>query len=304
MLRAGLVRGDERQIDLGLLRRAQLDLRLLRGFLEPLQSLPIVAQVDALVLLELVDEPVDHTLVKVIAAEVRVAVRGLHLENTLAELEDRDVERATTEVVHGDDLVLLLVEAVREGCRGGLVDDPQNLKTRDLTRVLCGLTLLVVEVRRYCDHRLRDLLAEVRLSVGLQLLEDHRRDLGRRELLGVPKNDLHAAVRRGLDLVRDHLQGPLDLRVGEAPAHEALDRVDRVLGVRDRLALRDLADKALSALRERDDRRRDPSAFRVRDDRRLATFHVGHRRVRCSEVNADDFCHFSSSPCLRSHSKR
>jgi len=304
VLRAGLVRGDERQIDLGLLRRAQLDLRLLRGFLEPLQSLPIVAQVDALVLLELVDEPVDHTLVEVVAAEVCVAVRGFHLEDTFAELEDRNVERATTEVVHGDDLVLLLVQAVREGCRGGLVDDPENLETRDLTRVLCRLALLVVEVSRNGDDRLRDLLAEVRLSIGLELLKDHCRDLGRRELLAVPENDLDAAVRRRLNLVRDHLHGPLDFGVGEAPAHEALDRVDRVFGVRDRLPLRDLADEALSGLRERHDRRRDPSALRVGDDRRLATFHVGHRRVRRSEIDADHFCHFSSSPCLRSHSRR
>src|SRR5713226_2818960 len=94
MLRSGLVGRDEREVDLGLLRRAQLDLRLLRGLLEALQGLTVVAQIDALVLLELVDEPVDDPLVEVVAAEVRVAVRGLHLEDALAELEDRDVERA------------------------------------------------------------------------------------------------------------------------------------------------------------------------------------------------------------------
>src|SRR5207247_8061556 len=130
-----------------------------------------------------------------------VAVSGVNLEGTIAELEERDVDRATAEVVRGDDFVLFLVEVVREGCRGGLVDDPENLETRDLTRVLCGLALLVVEVRRNGDHRLRDLLAEVRLSIGLELLKDHRRDLGRRELLAVPENDLDAAVRRRLDLV-------------------------------------------------------------------------------------------------------
>ena len=61
------------------------------------------------------------------------AVRGLHLEDALTELEDRDVERAAAEVVHGDDFVLLLVESIRERCGGRFVDDPQDLETGDLT---------------------------------------------------------------------------------------------------------------------------------------------------------------------------
>src|SRR5207248_1048153 len=56
-------------------------------------------------------------------------------------------------------------------------------------------------------------------------------------------------------------------------------------------AFRDLADEALSVLRERDDRRRDPSALSVRDDRRLATLHVGDGRVRGPQIDTDDLWH-------------
>jgi hypothetical protein len=42
---------------------------------------------------------VDQALVEVVAAEVRVAVGRLHLEHAVADLEDRDVERAAAEVV-------------------------------------------------------------------------------------------------------------------------------------------------------------------------------------------------------------
>src|SRR2546425_10096936 len=302
VLRTRRVGGDERQVDLRLLGRAELDLRLLRGLLEPLERHAVALEVDALVLLELLDEPVHDPLVEVVAAEVRVAVRRLHLEDAFAELQDRDVEGAAAEAVDGDDLVLLLVEPVRKRRRGRLVDDPQDLEARDLARVLRRLALLIVEVRRDGDDRLRDLLAEMRLGIGLELLEDHRRDLGRRELFAVAEHDLDAAVGRLLDLVGDHLDGPLHLGVGESPAHEALDRVDRVLAVRDRLSLRDLADETLPGLRERDDRRRDPPALRVRDDRRLAAFHVGDGRVRGAEVNADDLSHCCCSPSSRSHS--
>src|SRR6266540_1179913 len=70
VLRSRLVGRDEREVHLGLLGRAELDLRLLRGLLEALKRLAVVAQVDALVLLELVDEPVNDALVEVVAAEV------------------------------------------------------------------------------------------------------------------------------------------------------------------------------------------------------------------------------------------
>src|SRR6185503_1950400 len=53
VLRTRLVGRDERKVDLGLLCGAELDLRLLGGLFEALESLTIVAQVDALVLFEL-----------------------------------------------------------------------------------------------------------------------------------------------------------------------------------------------------------------------------------------------------------
>ena len=56
MLRAGRVGRDERQVDLGLRGRGQLDLGLLGRLLEPLQRELVAAQVDALLLLELVGQ--------------------------------------------------------------------------------------------------------------------------------------------------------------------------------------------------------------------------------------------------------
>src|SRR5690606_10155738 len=85
------------------------------------------------------------------------------------------------EVVDGDDLVLLFVQAVGEGGRGRLVDDAQDLEAGDAPRVLRRLALRIVEVRRDRDDRLRDLVAEVILRGLLHLLKDHRGDLRRAE---------------------------------------------------------------------------------------------------------------------------
>ena len=255
VLRPGGVGGDVGQVDLGRRRRGQLDLRLLGGLLEALEGLLVLRQVDALVLLELRQQPVDDALVEVVAAQVRVAIRGLDLEHALAQLQDRDVEGAATQVVDRDLLVVLLVQAVGQGRGRGLVDDPLDLEARDPPGVLGRLALGVVEVGGDRDDRLGDLLAQVRLGVGLQLLEDHCADLGRR-VVAVAGNDADP-VGLGvlLDVVRDETLGALHLGVVPAAAHEALDRVDGVGRVGDRLALGQLADHALAGLGESDDRR-------------------------------------------------
>ena len=56
---------------------------------------------------------------------MRVAIGGQHLEHTLFELQDRDVEGAAAEVVHGNRSAVPLVEAVGERCRRRFIEDPQ-----------------------------------------------------------------------------------------------------------------------------------------------------------------------------------
>ena len=289
VLRALGGRGDERQVDLRRHRRRELDLRLLAGLVEPLERHRVLRQVDPLVALELRNHPVDDRLVEVVATEVVVAVRRLDVVHALAELEHRDVERPASEI-EDEDRVLggFLVEPVSECGRGRLVDDPQDVEPGDLAGVLRRLPLRVVEVRGNGDDGVRDRLAEIRFGVGLELLEDHRRDL-RRCVLRPLDLDAGVVVRALDDLVGDdlHLFGDLV----ELAAHEPLDREDRVLRVRDLLALRGCADEPLAVTPEGDDGRSGASAFRVRDDGGLGSFEDGHARVGRPEIDADGLCH-------------
>jgi hypothetical protein len=150
-----LVRGDERQVDPWSAGRAELDLGLLRGLLEALHRHRVPGEVDAFLVLELLGGQRMISLVPVVAAEVRVAVGAEHLEDAVADVEDRDVEGAAAEVEDRDLLVLLaLVQAVGERGRGRLVDDALDLEARDLAGVLGRLALGVVEVGRHGDDRL------------------------------------------------------------------------------------------------------------------------------------------------------
>ena len=98
VLRARGVRGDEGQVDFRLERRRELDLRPLRGLLEPLERHLVRREIDALVLFELLDHPVDDALVQVVAAEMSVSIRRLDLDDAVADLQDRDVEGAAAKI--------------------------------------------------------------------------------------------------------------------------------------------------------------------------------------------------------------
>ena len=293
VLRAGRVRRQEGQVDLGLRRRRQLDLRLLGGVLEALQHQLVAADVDADVLLELLDQPLDDAIVEVVAAEVRVAVGRDDLDHVLRDLEDRDVEGAASEVVDRDDLLLggaglALAEAVREGGGGRLVDDALDLEAGDTAGVLGGLALGVVEVRGHRDDGLGDRLVEVVLGSLLQLHQHAGADLGRRVHLAADA-DLGVTVGRAHDLVGH--AGDFSLQVIVGHAHEALDRKHGVLGVRDRLASSLLTDEHVAVLLEGDDRGGGPAALFVGDDFRLVALHDADDGVRRTEVDSNDLSH-------------
>ena len=103
-----------------------------------------------------------------------VAVGAAYLEDAVSELEGRDVEGTAAQVIDGDLLVLLLFKAVGKRCRGGLVDNAQDLETGDLAGILGGVALGVVEVSGDGDDGLSDLLTKLGLGVALELGQDHR----------------------------------------------------------------------------------------------------------------------------------
>ena len=148
-------RDDEGEVHLRLAHARQLALGLLGGVLQALQRHPVLAEVDAVLLLEALDEPVDDPRVDVLAAEERVAGGRDDLEDAArADLEDRDVERAAAEVVDGDRLLDVLAEPVGQRGRRRLVDDADDVEPGNLAGVLGGLPLVVVEVRRDGDDGL------------------------------------------------------------------------------------------------------------------------------------------------------
>ena len=106
----------------------------------------------------------------------------------------------------------------------------------------------VVKIRRDGDDRLRHRVAEVRLSIALQLHERACADFLRRVLLAI-----------------DVVGVPL-------LAHEPLDAAERAVGVGDRLAFGHFTDEHFAALGKRNNRGGRSRTFGVGDDDWFAGF--------------------------------
>src|SRR5690606_28130653 len=201
VLGPGGVGGDEGQVDIGAGAAGKVDLGLLGRFLEALQRHLVVTQIDLVVLFELGRDPIDDDLVEIVAAQMGVAIGGLHLEYAVADFQDGNVEGSAAQIVHGDGLVLLLVQPVGQGGRRGLVHDAEHFQAGNLTGVLGGLALGVVEIGGHGDHGLGHGFAQVVFGDLLHGLEHHGGNLGRGEFLSV---DFHGHGFGGTahDLVR------------------------------------------------------------------------------------------------------
>ncbi len=117
---------------------------------------------------KLVCKVVHQHFVKVIAAQMGVAVGCQYFEYPIAKFQDRYIEGTAAQVVY-QNLVgaFFLVESVCKGSCGRLVDDSLYIKTCDSARVLGGLFLSVREVSRNRDNRFRNLFAQISLSIVL-----------------------------------------------------------------------------------------------------------------------------------------
>src|SRR5207247_10060069 len=78
-----LIRRDEGQVDLRLHHGRQLHLRLLGGFLEPLQRHRVLGRVDPLIALALGHQPLADARVEVVTAQQRAALGLLQLDPAL-----------------------------------------------------------------------------------------------------------------------------------------------------------------------------------------------------------------------------
>ena len=296
VFRAGGVCRDVGQVDVGLRAAGELNLGFLSRFFEALQRQHIFAEVHALLFFELANDEVDDALVEVFTTQKRIAVGGQHFKLLFAidigNLDDGHVKRAATQVIHRNLAVafFVLVQAESQRGSGRLVDDAFDIQAGDAARVFGGLALRVVEIRRHGDHRVGDFFAQVIFCGLLHFAQNVSADLLRCHAVAAHFDPGVAVIGRS-NFVGHQVDVLLHFFFRELAPDQALDRIQRVLGVGHRLALGRRADQHLAIFLVRNDGRRGTRAFGVFNDLGHIAFHDGHAAIGGAQVNANDSSH-------------
>ena len=144
---------DEGQGNRGALHTTEFDLGLLGRLSQALKGLAIAAEVNLMLLLEGVSQPIDDPTIPVITAQLRVTAGGLDIEDPLGNAQDRDVKGAAAEVKDEHPFDGAAIKPVGQGSRGGLVQDALNRNPSQTAGITGGLALGIIEIGGDRDHR-------------------------------------------------------------------------------------------------------------------------------------------------------
>ena len=118
--------------------------------------------------------------------------------------------RSATKVKDYDFLVLVFfIQAVGQGSRRGLIDNPLYFKPRNFTGFLGSLPLGIVEVGRDGNYRTADGLTEIILGCLFHFLQNHRR-----EFLGGVKASVNVYPRGVVVSFDDFVRHPFGFLLG------------------------------------------------------------------------------------------
>jgi len=287
VLGASSIGSDERKVNLSSRGRRQLNLSLLSSLSDTLNGHTVVLEVNVVLLLELLNKVTDNDDIEILTTKMGITVGRLDLENTLLDLKDGDIEGTTTKIENSNDLVVGLLKTVGKGSSSGLVNDTEDVHANNLTSILGGLSLGVIEVGRDGNNGVLDGLAKVSLSGLLHLVKDETTNLSGRVLLTA---GLEPGITVGVldNLVGDLLDILLDLSILESTTNQTLGGKKSVLGVDNGLTLGSNTDKTLTVLGESNNGGGGSSTLSVLDDLGDLAFHDGNGRVGGTQIDTDN----------------
>ena len=132
---------------------------------EFLRQFAMRREVNLVVLQNLLVDKGLQQIVDVVAAQVRIAVRGKHLIDVAFargnQLEDGNIKGAAAQIVNGHLASLLFVQPVSQGRGRWFVYQAQHFQTGELAGILGGLALRIVEISGHRDDSAIYSVAEI-----------------------------------------------------------------------------------------------------------------------------------------------
>src|SRR6266550_9262791 len=109
------------------------------------------AEVNTITVLEFSFQTLQQQVVKVIAAELIVAVAGKHFGDVALNADDRNVKGAAAKVVDHGGVVGSIAETVGEAGGSRLIEDPHHFQACQHSGLPGGVALGIGEIRRHGD---------------------------------------------------------------------------------------------------------------------------------------------------------
>ena len=155
MFRACGIRSYKRQVQICLHSAGKFYFCFFSRFSYTLHRHTVILQIYAGFFFKLACDMVYKHVIHVCAAELRIAARSLYLKTAglvlfvIPHIHDGNVQGSAAKVKnHYLQIIFRFIYAVSEARGSRLVYYSQNLQARDLSGVLCGLALVVVEISR------------------------------------------------------------------------------------------------------------------------------------------------------------
>ena len=285
---SGSIHGDEGQIDFGRGAGGKFDLCLFSGFFQSLQCLGIITQIHTVFLFEVVGKVIQNSAVKVVTAQVGIAVGGFYFKHTVTDFQNGDIESSSAEVIYSDDFIIFLFKPVSKRSSGGFVDDTFHIQPCDTAGIFGSLTLGIIEVGGNSNDCFCNFFAQICFSIRFEFLKDHGGDLLGGVAL-VADLDVSISVFAFHYFVGD--TGEFIFHLIIFASDEAFDGENSVFGVGHSLTFCSLTDNTFSGFGECHYGGSGVCPFSVGDDLESAAIHYSHATVGGAQVDTDDFSH-------------
>jgi len=138
----------------------------------------VVSDIDLSLVEEFTSAVFEEFLIEIFSTEMGITSSGFDFEDTVINSEDGYIESTTTKIEDKDISLLVItflffIKTISDSSGGWFIDDSLNGESSNLTSILGGLSLGVIEISRDGDNSIFDLFVEMRLSDLSHLSEDH-----------------------------------------------------------------------------------------------------------------------------------
>ena len=228
--------------------------------------------------------------VEIFTAKEGVAIGRFHFKHAIADFEHGDIKCAAAQIINGNGLPVIFVQAISQRSGGRFIDDTQNFKTGNFAGIFGCLTLRIVEIGRHGNHRLGHAFAQIILCRLFHFLQNKSRYL-RRRVFFAGRLDPSIAAIRGNNLKRHHFLVFFGRRIVKTTADKALNGKQRVQRIGHGLAFGGLPGQALALFRKADHGRRGARAFGIFNHPCAGPVHDGDTAIGGAQINPDNFAH-------------